>query len=248
MTRQCRLALLAVLVGTTAASAQDRGLKVKTTIQLASSTDGIDGTLELFEDARLTAKLENTLWQTGGPGLALDPSDPFLKQLTDPPLEHALLRLTDAQQKVIGEMALERELARTQIVSLHEGFRTILVTTDLSSGFGSYSGPLTELLDLSHNRLDIATALDLQTRAREPIHLASTLKAAWHFSPFSGSQAPRRDILEVACRPKADGNKFSISRTRYHWVGAGWVSATRSSPGMWESDEPFPPASRFPPA
>ena len=248
MARETQLALFALLMGTTAIFAQDHGLKVKTTIQLTMATDGFDGTLELLEDERLTLKLENALWQTGGPGLALDPSDPLLKQLTVPPLEHALLRLTDVQRNVIAELALERELARTQIATLHAGFRTILVTTDLSAGFGSYSGPLTELLDLSRKKLEIATATDLQTRATEPIHLASTLKTAWRFSPVPGSRSPQKDILEAACRPNADGSKFSTTFTRYHWTGASWVVHTRKSQGMWEADEPFPPASKFPPA
>jgi len=248
MNRKSCLAFFAMLIGTTAILAQDHRLKVKTAIQLTAATDGFDGTLELLEDARLTPKLENTLWQTGGPGLALDSDDPLLKKLTVPPLEHALLRLTDGQQNVIGEMALERELARTQIASLHAGFRTILVTTDLSSGFGSYSGPLTQLLDLSRKKLEIATATDLQTRATEPIHLANTLKTAWHFSPVPGSRSPQRDILEAACRPNADGSKFSITYTRYHWTGTAWLVHARKSPGMWEADQPFPPASRFPPA
>lgn len=248
MNGQRRLALFAMLVGATAVCAQDHGLRVKTTIQLTATSDGMDGTLELLEDARLTSKIENTLWQTGGPGLALDQTDPLLKRLTDPPLQHAVLRLTNGQQKVIGEIALERELARTQIASLHGGFRTILVTTDLSAGFGSYSGPLTELLDLNHSRLEIATALDVQTRITEPIHLASTLKTAWHFSPVPGSQSPQKDILELACRPNADASKFFITYTRYHWTGATWVVHARKFPGMWEADEPFPQANRFPPA
>jgi hypothetical protein len=248
MNSQCRLALFAVLLGTTATFAQDHGLKVKTTIRLTAASDGMDGKLELLEDARLTPKLEDTLWQSGGPDMALDPSDPLLKQLTAPPLQHALLRLTDGQQKVVGELALERELARTQIATLRAGYRTILVTTDLSAGFGSYSGPFTELLDLSHKKLDIATAVDTQSRKAEPIHLASTLKTAWRLSPVSGGPASQKDILELACRPNADASKFFITYTRYHWTGAAWVHRARKSPGMWEADEPFPQANRFPPA
>jgi hypothetical protein len=243
-----RLAILAILTVTYAATAQSPALAVKATIQLAPATDGFDGKLELLEDSRLTPELDKTLWGAGGPEMALDENDPLYKQLASAPLQHATLRLKDRHGKGIKEMTLDREQARISVQTLHPVHRTILVTIDLSAGFGSYSGPLTELLDVSHGKLEFAMAQDAHSRTEKPLYLANTLKTAWRFSPASNDVATQKDILEVACRPNADAIVFYTTYTRYHWNGSEWISVSRRSAGMWESDQPFPAASRFPKA
>ena len=228
------------------AIAQKPNLVVKQSIEFSSSSDGFAGRLELLEDARLTGDLEKVLWGSGGPEMALDEKDPRYQQLTTVPLRNAALRLKDQNGNEIQEMKLEREQARLRVESLHLGHRTILVTTDLSAGFGSYSGPLTELLDVSHGRIDIVNARDAKSGATEPIHVASTLKTAWRISPVPGSSGAQKDILEIACRPNPDASVFYVTYRRYHWNGKEWINFARRARGFWEGEKSFPSTDKFP--
>ena len=240
------LRLLIVVLAMNPAIAQQPILSVRQSVELTSTSDGFAGRLELLEDARLTDDLDKVLWCSGGPEMALDEKDPHYRQLTTVPLQNALLRLKDQHGNKIQEMELEREQARIRAESLHPGHHTFFVTTDLSSGFGSYSGPLTQLLDVSHGRLYVVNARDAKSAALEPIHLASTLKTAWKISSVNGGSTEQKDILEIACRPNADASVFYVTYTRYHWNGKEWINFTRRTRGFWETDDAFPSPDKFP--
>jgi hypothetical protein len=224
-------------------------LAVKAHFNLTLAADGFTGTLELLEDARITPKLDKALWQSGGPEMALDENDPLLKQIASSPLQRAMLRLRDAKGRVVEEKKLEREQARLEVHQLHPGHRSILVTTDLSAGFGSYSGPFTRILDLSRSSLDFVRARQSLHGDEATLSLANTLKTAWRIIHAPASFGPGLDILEVACRPElsgAESPKFQITYTRYHWNGKGWLTAASQRSGIWEADEPFPSFAFFP--
>ena len=226
-------------------------LVVARSLTLTGSLDGFDGRLDLLEDARLTPELKKTLWESGGPEMAFDPKDPVYKDLTSIPLRKAVLRLLDERGKVIAKKTLEREMARMRFEALRPGRRTILVTTDLSAGFGSYSGPDTELLEVIGDRLEQVVAQDAESGSNEPIRLASTLKTEWKLVPAVGGENGQKDILEFACRPADWGSMksdFVLIYTRYHWDGTGWVEFTRTAHGFWEADNGFPKSARFPSA
>ena len=193
----------------------------------------------------MTSDLEKVLWQSGGPDMALDEKDPRYKRLTVIPLQNAVLRLLDNHSRLIQEMKLEREQARIHTEQLIPGHRTILVTTELSAGFGSYSGPSTEMIDISHGKIDVVSARDSKSGRLTPIYLASTLKTAWELVP-STRLGPLKDILEIACRPNDDASKFYVTYTRYFWNGSEWVESSRRVLGFWEADSKFPPTERFP--
>jgi hypothetical protein len=227
---------------------QPKLVQVKS-LTLTTESDGFDGRLELLEDARITPDFEKTLWGSGGPDLALDEKDPIYRTLATTPLRHAVLRLIDTRLKVVAEKALDREQARISFRQLHPGGRTILVTTDLSAGWGSYSGPLTELLEAAGGTLKTLTARNAQSGLSEPIRLASTLKTAWKLTPMTSGRNSQKDILEVACRPDFDAKEagsFIVTYTRYHWDGKGWIVLTRKLSGFWEDDGSFPASGQFP--
>jgi hypothetical protein len=159
-------------------------LVVARSLTLTGSLDSFDGRLDLLEDARLTPELKKTLWESGGPEMAFDPKDPVYKDLTSIPLRKAVLRLLDERGKVIAKKTLEREMARMRFEALRPGRRTILVTTDLSAGFGSYSGPDTELLEVIGDRLG-------RSWRRMP-NLAQMSRSDWRVrSKRNGSWFPR---------------------------------------------------------
>jgi hypothetical protein len=229
--------------------AQQPRLLVAKTLTLTVAADGLDGKLELLEDARLTPDLKRGLWGIGDPTIAFGEDSPQTKALANPPLSKAVLRLRDAYGKVLSEKTLEREMARIRFEMLHPDRRTILVTTDLSIGFGSYAGPSTELFQVSGGRIEPINARDAKTRETGPIELGSTLKTEWKLVPSDPGQVNQRDILLFACRPKewsGGSDKFVRIYTRYHWNGAEWILFERRAPGFWEADEPFPAPQRFP--
>jgi len=228
--------------------AQQPDLAVAKSLTLTAALDGFNGQLELLEDVRLTPDLEKTLWGSGGPDMALDQSDPRYKDFTSTPLRKAVLRLRDAHRKIVAEKTLEREQARIRFEQLYSGLRTILVTTDLSAGFGSYAGPLTELLEVAGGRLETIIAKNAESGLSKPIRLLSTLKTAWKLVPTASDQNNLKDILEVACRPDFDSKdaKFFVTYTRYHWDGKGWIVLTRKVHGFWEDEGSFPALGRFP--
>jgi hypothetical protein len=239
-------ALIVVVALANLAIAQPPSLDVKASINLTSASDGFAGRLELLEDSRLTADLDKVLWESGGPEIALDGKDLRYRELTAVPLLHAALRLLDNHSRVIQEMTLEREQARIRTEQLGSGHRTILVTTDLSAGFGSYSGPVTELLDVSRGKIVVVSARDSQSGKISPIYLPNTLKTAWKVAPATARSGASKDILEVACRPNADASRFYVTYTRYHWNGTGWIAFSLETQGYWEDDGKFPSAERFP--
>jgi hypothetical protein len=224
-------------------------LVVVSTLTLTAASDGFNGKLELLEDARLTPALEKKLWGSGGPEMALDENDPRYKDLTTNLLLNAVLRLKDTHGKTVAQSELEREQARIRFERLHPGRRAILVTTDLSAGAGSYSGPLTELMTVAGGRLKTVVARDAESGESEPIRLMITLKTAWKLVPAAGARNNLEDILEVACRPDVDAedaNDFLVTYMRYHWDGKGWIVLTRKVHGLWEDDNGFPAPDQFP--
>jgi hypothetical protein len=230
--------------------AQQSDLVVAKSLSLSVASDGFDGQLELLEDARLTLDLEKTLWGSGGPEMALDENDPRYSNFTSVPLRKAVLRLRDTHRTVVAEKTLEREQARIRFEQLHPGSRTILVTTDLSAGFGSYAGPLTELLEVNGSRLETVVSRNAESELTEPIRLKSTLKTAWKLVPAIAGQNNQKDILEVACRPDFDSkeSKFFVTYTRYHWDKKGWIVVILRVHGFWEDEGTFPASERFPSA
>jgi hypothetical protein len=243
------VSLLLALLSSHAVFAQQPALVAKEHFDLTLAADGFTGRLELLEDARITRELDKNMWPSGGPEMALDPSDPLLKQLDKSPLQPAALRLLDGKGRVVAEKRLERELARLEVHQLHPGHRSIFVTTDLTAEFGSYSGPLTQILDLSAGALDYLQARDPVADQHRIISLPATLKTAWRLVVAPTSSGSGNEILLVACRPDSFSGKsakFTITYTRYHWTGSEWISAHSEKPGMWETDQSFPSFARFP--
>jgi hypothetical protein len=231
--------------------AQQAHLVVARSLTLTGALDGFDGRLEVLEDSRITSGVEKKLWGMGDPDIAYYGDAPRIKELTDVPLHHAVLRLKDALGNVVARKTMRRELVRVRFGLLHSGWRTIFVTTDLSIGMGSYAGPLTDLFQVDGGRLELVTARTEDSKDVGPISVFSTLKTEWKLVPAAGGENGQKDILEFACRPADWGSMksdFVLIYTRYHWDGKEWIEFTRKTHGFWEADEGFPPSGRFPSA
>jgi len=168
---------------------------------------------------------------------------PFIREFSANPPLNANLEIVDATGHVLGDEPLERPLAKIEKTSLPPDKQAFFVTVDYSIGMGSYAGLTTMFVRVANGHLEWVTATNPSTGKREAIHLPKTLKTDWRFS-----DAGRSEILAVYCRPDFDNEaNFTIRYVRYQRDDRkGWLVYERAEKGIWESDEPFPPRTKFP--
>lgn len=236
------LILMAALV--VCAHAQDNELAVSQTLRLTTATNGVDGTLQVLTDRRLTDELQRQMWGVGDWSFVLPEGNPQRVIFERNPPHNAELRIVTNTNEVLESTVLERPLIRVTEARVLGDKASFLVKVDYSVGFGSYAGITTFLLDVIYARLKWAEVTDIDTRQVERIRLPDTLKSSWKLVPFRGNN----DILRVYCRPPKvqAGNEFVVGYVRYRFDGKQWVKYERQQEGFWESDHPFPPRSRFP--
>jgi hypothetical protein len=242
------LLVLAALIAADAAPpappALPAGYAVHQSLPLDQATNGIDGTLQILEDSRITPALRADMWQqTTDLDLVLAEGDPLRADLRKHPLQGAHLRLVDAAGKVVTDQAFDVPLAAIDRQVLHAGPPTYLVSTDHSLGIGSYAGLETRLIEVDHGQL---AAEDLPGRTA----LVSSLKNAWRIVddpvPGADGKPTMAKVIEVvACHPDwadpawADKQAFVVELTTYRWDN-GWHAQTNASSGYWESDGDWP--------
>jgi|SRR5579863_1541370 len=204
--------------------------------------NGVDGTLRLLVDSRLTESVRTQLLGNGDWSFVLQPSTELYKEFSAIPPCPAKLEVLDERGRLIAERLLETPLARIEKWSPNQipgwGF---LLTQDFSIGMGSYNGPLTTVLRILKARFIEISSINHDTQKPEPIRLAKTLRAGWRITHYDGAT----EILAISCHPDNSQN-FVIDYARYRFDGTLWVKLTRQAPGMWESDQPFPLRSAFP--
>jgi hypothetical protein len=76
-------------------------------LPLSQGSNGIDGHLELRQDARVTSKLSGLMWGTGNVNID---DDPELAMFKSEPLRNSVIQVVDRAGKVLDEQRLERRL------------------------------------------------------------------------------------------------------------------------------------------
>ncbi len=124
---------------------------------------------------------------------------------------------------------------------------TLLVSADLSAGFGSYSGPLTLLVQIRHDHLAVVEAKDAGGHS-SPIRLVAALKSAWQETqgPSGIKFLAVNSEPDFGADPSHWSGDFVTNYRTFYFSPAGWQVRTLSEPGIWEADRPFPPRSKFP--
>lgn len=89
--------------------------------------------------------------------------------------------------------------------------RTYLVTVDLSSGAGSYSGPYTRLAEPAGGSFGWVTAVDSLGARADTITLVQTLETVWRAVPRTDGRG--QELLMVRCRPELEAATRSPRRT-----------------------------------
>jgi hypothetical protein len=242
--RPHHIGVIFVIALSVCAHAQQPDFSVSQMLRLTTAANGIDGALQVLTDSRLTEELKQEMWGAGDWSFILPEEDPRRSAFERNPPRNAELRIVTNTNQVLRSFSLERPLARVieaRVVGIQISF---LVTVDYPVGFGSYAGVETLLLDVVDGQFRWAEATDIDTKKAEQIRLWKTLKATWKLVPFRRNH----DILLVYCRPPKVqvGNELVVGYVRYRFDGKQWLKHEQQQKGFWESDEPFPPLSKFP--
>jgi uncharacterized protein YaaW (UPF0174 family) len=206
-------------------------------MSLSKLQNGIDGALQLLEDARITPELRTRCWQTGSDVIE---SEKF-------PARNAILRTVDRDGTVVDERQLERPLAKVAKDQLYGTAKsTYLITVDYTFSMGTYSGPITFFVEVSSGRLRWLDAVEPATGKRDQISLMMSPKSVWKFT--DSSEGDGKDILKASCNPDQNGefDSFTTSYIRFHFDGKNWIRLERKEKGFAEFDEVFPGKALFP--
>jgi hypothetical protein len=247
-----RAALSCVVAGCASASAHPQsGYAPSESFVLAPPRDHMRGRIELLEDSRIRPEMRKAITEAYGDDPCADHPARVLDALCgDPhhaPLRPAMLRLVDADGKVIATRTLERPLAQLAAARLYGNDRqSYMLTVDMSVGMGSYAGPYTRFAE--PNGRDFGWLLADSAGVADTLTMVSTLKTAWQLVRYAPDRSV--DFFMVRCRPDlsapADSVAFTTTYERVTFDGTRWRLLARSEPGCYESDEPFPARSKFP--
>lgn len=215
-------------------------------LPLSHRSNGIDGYLELRQDVRLTPKLSGIMWGTGDVNIN---DDPELATFKGEAPRNAVIQVVDQAGKVLELKKLERPLAKVRTVQLYGDSRlTYLLTVDYSAGFGSYSGPITTLVEVKSGQLWWVESTEARTGRTGEISLMESLKTTWKFVDAPGGKG--KQILLAQCRPDwssvKDDQNFTTTYVRFYFDGIKWLAKERTVKGISEFDQGFPSRKYFP--
>jgi hypothetical protein len=198
-------------------------------ILLTKKSDGIDASLEVWRDKRLSTADINLMREH-------DPDNDPTRSLKFQkiPVKPAIIALTSNgsdDSHTIQLLPLEKPYATINDKYI-DGFKRIfLITQDFGIAFGSYNGPITQLLEINGNSMNWVKTLDKRSNINVQISLLRSLKSAWNFDPKTN------DILQIRCRPSDSLDTFITYFSRYHHNDRGWTLITRSEPMFWEAED-----------
>jgi len=167
---------------------------------------------------------------------------------TGPP-RNAVIQVVDRSGKVLDAKTLQRPLAKFRTGQLYGDSRlTYLLTVDYSAGFGSYSGPITNLVEVKTGHLRWVESTETTTGSTGKISLMESLKTTWKF--VDAPDGKGKQILFAQCRPDWSSDKddpdFRTTYARFYFDGTKWLVIERTVKGISEFDQGFPSRRHFP--
>jgi hypothetical protein len=214
------------------------GYQMVQSLALTQGIDGVDGTLEVLRDDRLTSDDMKQIKEH-------DPDQNLLEgaRFKNDPAKVAVLRLKSLSGKFVAEMKLEKVDAELTTQDLRDGdHRIIFLTQDYSTGMGSYNGPTAQILEVGPTNISWAKAIDARTGEKIKISLMQNLKTGWGFRPNKAGRG--MDILKASCRPtdlsNANGDLiFDTTYSRFHRDHQEWTVTKRTRKNeFWENEGP----------
>ena len=197
-------------IGAGKIGAQDSVYSVAQAYALHMGPNGIDGTVQLLIDKRLTGAVQDEMWAKGDWSFVFPPGSKLNNEFKAIPPHRAKLRIAESDGKTIAERDLETPLAKLRAwnptSSTHEIF---LLTQDYSAGVGSYSGAVTTLLRVSDSGFHDLEALNTGSQQRETIRLMKSLKSDWQ----AGDRGNGGDDEEESPR-SVEGEQETLDRSK----------------------------------
>lgn len=243
---QTALSILVVVLAIAAATgeAADRKYAVNEEFTLRRSVNGVEGTLELLLDSRLTVSIRRQLWGQGEWSFVFQKNSVLYREFSARPPRKSKLIILDKEGKSIATRILETPLARVEKWNVSsDADEFFLLTEDDSAGVGSYNGLVTTLIQISDSTFKDIKAINEQTGREESIRMMKSLKNDWR-------RVGDGEILSVSCHPRIAAGKvqddFVTDYVRYQFDRTRWFEYKREAAGIWESDQGFPTRSAFP--
>ena len=230
------------------------GYVVHQSISLDRATHGFDGTLEVLEDARVTPELQEAMWRVSAdPRQVLADNDPQRPSFEKNQLLNAQLRLVTSDGRIAFEDKFVWPLAEIEASPLsNAGDPVIFVTTDNTTNFGSYKGTQTRLLEFNRARAskereatESAPAYAFIGEDPKPALLIRSQKSDWRAT----KDVRGLPVIQlVTAYPDVNGNirDFIIEYASIRSEEGGWIMRSRTENGMWEPQEAWPAAAKFP--
>ncbi len=229
-----------------------QGYAIRQSIALHKKTYGIDGTLEVLEDAHVTPALQKAMWRvTADPRFVLADNDPHRALIEKDPLRMAHVRLVTHDGRILFEDKFVWPLAEIEVAPLTNGGNPVIfVTTDNTTSFGSYKGTATRLLEFHRagakaGDKDRAPAYASIGEDPKPALLIRSQKSDWRLA----KNARGEDVIHlINAYPDVNGNinDFIIEYSTIAADEGGWNMRTYTGRGVWEPQEAWPPAAKFP--
>ena len=220
--------------------------KTTAKLPLSQASNGVDGYLELRQDARLTPKLIDLMWGTGDVNVD---NDPQLGAFKSNPPRSGEIDVVDRAGRILDVKKLERPLAKLRVAQLYSDAKlTYLLTVDYSAGFGSYNGPMTSLVEVNSGHFRWIESTELRTGKTGQISLMDSLKTTWKL--VDAPHGKGKQILLAQCRPDwssvRDDPNFTTQYARFYFDGTRWLAKVRTVKGLSEFDQGFPSRRNFP--
>ena len=229
-----------------------QGYVVHQSIKLDRATFGLEGTLEVLEDARITPELHKTMWRiSADPRQVLADNDPKRATFEKTHLRDAKVRLVTSDGRLAFEDKFVWPLAEIELTPLENaGDPVIFVTTDNTTNFGSYKGTATRLLGFNRAKGQNGAKENGPVYATigedpKPALLIRSQKSDWQLTKDARG-TPVVHLINAYPDVNGEIHDFIIEYATIRSEEGGWIMNSRTEQGAWEPQEAWPAAAKFP--
>ena len=217
-------------------------MSVYRTLALDRSSFGVEGKIEVLKDKRL---LDSDIKAFEEDPIEVGSNFESLPKFKEKQPKHAQLVFLNANNKVIQTIELEKAYASVNVLDLGLNKKFVLVEQNYSIGWGSYNGPIAQILEVTPNEMKWVKAQNPADHQSDDIMLMKSLKRDWKIVQTKTG----KEILKVACNADSDSKEgFSTSYIRYQYTPNGWIKKMKVKPVEWwsENENDFPSLKNFP--
>ena len=221
-----------------------QGYAVRQSLKLDRATYGLEGTLEVLEDERITPELQKVMWRiSADPRQVLADNDPHRMTFEKNHLRDAKVRVVTSDGRLAFEDKFVWPLAEIEVTPLtNSGDAVIFVTTDNTTNFGTYKGTATRMLEFKRGAKENAPYYVAIGEDPKAALLLRSQKSDWRLA----KDARGTPVIQlIAAYPDVNGNVRDEYATIRSDEG-GWVMNSRTEQGAWEPQEAWPAAAKFP--